>query len=151
MWFLSFIPDSWIQLFVHMMLASSIICLAASWIFEHIFGHVTPLAIYTKPVKWVGVVLFIISLYFEGGIGVEMEWRAKVADLQAKIKIAEQQSAEANSKIETKIVEKIKLVQIKVDSNKKAINEHKEVIDSECKLNDKAIELYNNAVMNGSK
>ena len=95
--------------------------------------------------------MFIISLYFEGGIGVEMEWRAKVADLQAKIKIAEQQSAEANSKIETKIVEKIKLVQIKVDSNKKAINEHKEVIDSECKLNDKAIELYNNAVMNGSK
>ena len=83
--------------------------------------------------------------------GVEAEWRAKVSALEAKIKVAETQSKEANAKIHTKVVEKIKLVQVNVANNKQAINTHKEVIDSECKLNDKAIEVYNSSVKNGAK
>mgnify|MGYP003353097528 CR=1 FL=1 len=72
-------------------------------------------------------------------------------NLEAKIKVAETQSKEANAKIHTKVVEKIKLVQVNVANNKQAINTHKEVIDSECKLNDKAIEVYNSSVKNGAK
>jgi hypothetical protein len=95
--------------------------------------------------------LFVSGLYFEGGIGVEKEWRARVAELEAKIKVAETQAKQANKKIHTKVIEKIKLVQVNVANNKQAITKNKEAIDAECKLNAKAIEVYNNAIKNGAK
>jgi hypothetical protein len=75
----------------------------------------------------------------------------KVAELEAKIKVAETQSKEANTKLHTKVVEKIKLVQVNVANNKQTINTNKQVIDAECNLNSKAIEVYNNAIKSGGK
>lgn len=151
MWILSFIPDSWIQLAVHVIFGLGVLGLFVTWLFGHILRHFTTVLPYVKAIRWISIVLFVGGLYFEGGIGVEAEWRAKVANLEAKIKVAETQSKEANAKIHTKVVEKIKLVQVNVANNKQAINTHKEVIDSECKLNDKAIEVYNSSVKNGAK
>ena len=151
MWMLSFIPDSWIQLAVHVIFGLGVLGLIITWLFGHILSHFTSILPYVKAIKWFSIILFVSGLYFEGGIGVEAEWRAKVSALEAKIKVAEAQSKETNTKIQTKVVEKIKLVQVNVANNKQAINTHREVIDSECKLNDKAIEVYNSSVKNGAK
>lgn len=147
MWILSFIPDAWITLAVHIIFALGIIGIVVGTVLDHVpFVHS-----YGKIIRAISIVLFVSGLYFEGGIGVEKEWRAKVAELQAKIKVAETQSKETNKKIHTKVIEKIKLVQVNVANNKQAINTHKEIIDSECKLNTKAVEVYNNAIKSGAK
>ena len=151
MWMLSFVPDSWIQLAVHAIFGLGVFGLILTWLIQNIFNHFTALLPWIKTIRWISIVLFVGGLYFEGGIGVESEWRAKVSALEAKIKVAEAQSKETNTKIQTKVVEKIKLVQVNVANNKQNINTHKEVIDSECKLNDKAIEVYNSSVKNGAK
>jgi hypothetical protein len=147
MWILSFVPDAWIALAVHVIFGLGILGIVIGTVLNHVpFVHS-----YGKIIRAISIILFVSGLYFEGGIGVEKEWRAKVSELQAKIKVAETQSKEANKKIHTKVVEKIKLVQVNVANNKQAINTHKEVIDSECNLNPKAIEIYNNAIKNGAK
>lgn len=151
MWMLSFIPDSWIQLAVHIIFGLGIAGLILTWLIQNVFDHFTGLIPWIKTIRWVSIVLFVSGLYFEGGIGVESEWRARVAQLEAKIKVAEQQSKDANDKLKNQVVSKVKIIKINSASNKESITQNKEVIDAECSLNDKAIVIYNNAVKNGAK
>lgn len=151
MWMLSFIPDSWIQLAVHIIFGLGVAGLVLTWLIQNIFNHFTKLLPWIKTIRWVSIVLFIVGLYFEGGIGVESEWRARVAQLEAKIKVAEQQSKDANDKLKNQINSKVKIIKINSASNKESITQNKEVIDAECSLNDKAINIYNSAVKNGAK
>lgn len=151
MWMLSFIPDSWIQLAVHIIFGLGVAGLVLTWLIQNIFNHFTKLLPWIKTIRWISIVLFIGGLYFEGGIGVESEWRARVAQLEAKIKVAEQQSKDANDKLKNQVASKVKIIKINSASNKESIAQNKEVIDAECSLNDKAINIYNNAVKNGAK
>ena len=147
MFLLSFIPDAWIALAVHIIFGLGIIGI----IVGTVLNHIPFVNSYGKIIRAVSIALFVSGLYFEGGIGVETEWRAKVAELEAKVKVTETQSKEANTKLHTRVVEKIKLVQVNIANNKQAINTHKQVIDAECNLNPKAIEVYNNAIKSGAK
>lgn len=151
MWMLSFIPDSWIQLAVHIIFGLGVVGLVITWLIQNVFDHFTGLIPWIKTIRWVSIVLFVGGLYFEGGIGVESEWRSRVAQLEAKIKVAEQQSKEANDKLKNQINSKVKIIKINSATNKESIAQNKEVIDSECKLNDKAIGIYNNAIKNGAQ
>ena len=151
MWMLSFIPDSWIQLAVHIIFGLGVAGLVLTWLIQNIFNHFTKLLPWIKTVRWISIILFVGGLYLEGGIGVESEWRARVAQLEAKIKVAEQQSKDANDKLKNQVVSKVKIIKINSASNKESIAQNKEVIDAECSLNDKAVVIYNNAVKNGAK
>jgi len=151
MWMLSFIPDSWIQLAVHIIFGLGVAGLIITWLIQNVFDHFTGLIPWIKTIRWVSIVLFVSGLYFEGGIGVESEWRSRVAQLEAKIKVAEQQSKDANDKLKNQVVSKVKIIKINSANNKESITQNKEVIDAECSLNDKAIVIYNNAVKNGAK
>jgi hypothetical protein len=151
MWMLSFIPDSWIQLAVHIIFGLGVAGLVITWLIQNVFDHFTGLIPWIKTIRWVSIVLFVGGLYFEGGIGVESEWRSRVAQLEAKIKVAEQQSKDANDKLKNQVVSKVKIIKINSANNKESITQNKEVIDAECSLNDKAIVIYNNAVKNGAK
>ena len=148
---LSFIPDSWLVLAVHIIFGLGVLGLALTWVFGNILDHFTFISPYVKLIRSLSIVLFVSGLYFEGGIGAETEWRKKVAALEEKVKIAETQSKEANIKLRAKVLEKIKIIQKNVVSNKQEINTHKVIIDSECKLNDKAIDIYNSSIKNGTK
>jgi len=151
MFLLSFIPDSWIQLIVHIIFGLGVSGLILTWLIQNVFDHFTGLIPWIKTIRWVSIVLFVSGLYFEGGIGVESEWRSRVAQLEAKIKVAEQQSKDANDKLKNQVVSKVKIIKINSANNKESITQNKEVIDAECSLNDKAIVIYNNAVKNGAK
>ena len=151
MFLLSFIPDSWIQLIVHIIFGLGVAGLILTWLIQNVFDHFTGLIPWIKTIRWVSIVLFVSGLYFEGGIGVESEWRARVAQLEAKIKVAEQQSKDANVNLKNQINSKVKIIKINSAGNKESITQNKEVIDAECSLNDKAIVIYNNAVKNGAK
>jgi hypothetical protein len=151
MFLLSFIPDSWIQLIVHIIFGLGVSGLILTWLIQNVFDHFTGLIPWIKTIRWVSIVLFVSGLYFEGGIGVESEWRSRVAQLEAKIKVAEQQSKDANVNLKNQINSKVKIIKINSAGNKESITQNKEVIDAECSLNDKAIVIYNNAVKNGAK
>ena len=101
---------------------------------------------YKLPAELVGVVLLVTGAFLFGGYGVQSAWEARVKELQDKLKIAEEKSQQVNTVIQTKVVERIKVVEKKVEVVKKEIEIQKEVINTECKINDVAIDLYNKAV-----
>ena len=101
---------------------------------------------YKLPAEIVGVVLLVVGAFFYGGHGVQKAWLERVAELEAKVKAAESKSQVVNTVIQTKIVERVKIVEKQVEVVKKEIEIQREVINAECKINDVAIELYNKAI-----
>jgi L-cysteine desulfidase len=56
-----------------------------------------------------------LGVWLRGGYDTEMAWRAKVAEAEARVAVAEQKSQEINTVIEQKIVEKTKVIKGKTE------------------------------------
>jgi hypothetical protein len=102
MWILQFLPDALILWFCNILLFAGMVLTVAGF-----FIHKIPFPIiyqYQLPFKIVGVLLLVLGVYFRGGYEIEMTWRERVAEVEARLKQAEAKSAEANEKIVTKTV-----------------------------------------------
>ena len=65
---------------------------------------------YRTPAQVLGIALLVAGVYWRGGYAIEMEWRERVAEVEARVAAAEAKSAEENVKIVTKVVTKIQVV-----------------------------------------
>jgi len=145
MWFLlSFIPDWFINYFVHIIFSVGL----TGIIVGAFLSKVPFVNQYGVLIKIVSNILFVVGLFLEGGLQTELAWREKVAELQAKIEIAQQQSKETNAKIEQKVAEKVKNIKDNVNANRQTIENNRASINAECKLSDTAWLLYNSASQN---
>ena len=77
-----------------------------------------------------------------------MEWRARVADLEAKVAVAEQQAKDANGKIVEKIVERVKVVKDTKVVIQEKLKTVEVKIDAQCKVAPEAITILNDAASN---
>ena len=106
MWALSVISPAALTLFVHAVFVSGVV-ISLLGLFT---SKIPPIAPYGFLIKIVGTMLFLIGLYFEGGLQNELAWRARVAEMEQKVAAAEEKSKEENVKIVTKIVKQTELV-----------------------------------------
>lgn len=111
MWMLSFIPDSFLIWAVNTILVAGLIGTFSSYVIRFI----PPLIPYSSLLRIVGIVLLVVGVYFRGGYGVEMEWRAKVEEMKLEIAKKEKESAEVSEKVVTKYVERVTVVKEKGD------------------------------------
>jgi hypothetical protein len=145
MWFfLTFLPDWFVTYFVHLIFGAGVIGIVAGTF----LSKVPFISQYGTLIKIVSNILFVVGLFLEGGLQTELAWREKVAELQAKIEIAQQQSKESNAKIEQKVADKVKTIKDNVNANRQIIEENRTSINAECKLSDTAWLLYNSASQN---
>lgn len=142
MWFLSFIPDWILQWAIHGLVILGLVLTFIGSLVKFI-PVIQPYALVGRQV---GIVLLLIGVYFEGGYGVEMSYRARIAEMQAKIKEAEVKSAKLNEKLTVEVSKNKELIKEKVNRNAKDIQAKREAINAECKLSDDAWVLYNRAV-----
>ena len=112
---------------------------------SYFIRFIPPLIPYSGLVKTVGIVLLVIGVYLRGGYGVEMEWRGRVAEMEAKVAIAEAKSKDANVKIETVVKEKIKVVKEVQVVIQERIKEVEKRIDAQCVVDPEVITILNDA------
>jgi hypothetical protein len=65
---------------------------------------------YRTPAQILGIALLVLGVYWRGGYAIEMEWRERVAEVEARVAAAEAQSKEENVKIVTKVVTKTQII-----------------------------------------
>jgi hypothetical protein len=65
---------------------------------------------YRIPAQVLGIALLVTGVYWRGGYAIEMEWRERVAEVEARVAAAEAKSAEENVKIVTKVVTKTQVI-----------------------------------------
>ena len=142
MFLLHFLPDGFLQLIINIVLLTGA---GLTGVGFFLVGFIPGLRNYKTLIQIVGVVLLALGIYWKGGYGVEMEWRAKVTELQAKVAAAEAKSKETNTVIQEKIVTKVKHVkdvQVKIQQQ---IVEREKIINSECTVSPEAIAILNKA------
>ena len=110
-WMIGLVPDAVLSGLYWAIIAAGVTGVLAGWLGKWIpfYGN------YVKILQPVGIVLLVLGVWLRGGYDTEMAWRAKVAEAEARVAVAEQQSKETNTVIEQKIVEKTKIIKGKTE------------------------------------
>ena len=146
-WLFSIIPDAILNWVYWAIIALGITGVFAGW-----FGKFIPVyGRYVEYLKPVGIVLLVLGVWLRGGYDVEMAWRAKVEQAEAKVAKAEAASKDANAKLEAKIKEKQKIRTEYITTVKERIVKETQIIDAECKVAPEAISILNDAAKNTIK
>lgn len=140
-WMFSLIPDAVLVFLIHTCLLAGIV-LSIVGTFSSKFPFIGE---YGRLAKLVGIPLFLISIFLEGGLYTEMKWRHKVEDLQAKIAESEAKSKETNVEIQKVYVDRVKTVKEVQIVIQERIKEVTKKIDAECKVAPEAISILNDA------
>lgn len=101
---------------------------------------------YVRIARQIGIVVFVVGVFFEGGYATEMSYRKRIAEMQQKIDEAEKKSAQLNENLTNELNKKRDDIKDKVKQNGKDIQAQRQKIDAECRLSDTAWLLYNRSV-----
>jgi len=144
-WMLSLIPDSIFVWIYYIMLTLGV----GLYIASKLVKWLPLMGQYKLPAELVGVVLLVIGAYFYGGHGVQQAWLARVQELEAKVKIAEEKSQQVNTVIQERVVTKIKVIKENVYVNREIIKEVAgKQLDASCSLPKSTVSLHDSASRN---
>ena len=144
-WVLSLIPDSFFLWITYILIAIGV----GLYVVSKLVTWLPLIAQYKLPAELSGVLLLVIGSFLFGSYGTEMAWRERVAELEAKVKIAEEKSQQVNTVIQEKIVTKIKVVKENVYVNREIIKEVAgKQLDAQCTLPKSTVSLHDSASRN---
>ena len=135
------LPESFLIFIINALLVVGLIGMVIGFI----GGKIPFVGTYATIIKIVSIVLFCIGLYWKGGYSVEEDWRQRVAEMEAKIKIAEEKSKEVNTVIETKYKDRVKKVTETRNIIVEKIKINEKIIDAKCELDPVVISILNEA------
>ena len=137
MWLLSWLPD----FIIHLMVIAGVLGIIASWF----FGFVPFISQYKLPIQIISIIVLVFGIWTEGANSNNNTWLLKVKELEVKLAKAETQSAQVNTVLVEKILEKDRIIKDKQNELKNAINKY---ATDECKLSNAAVSLYNSSSQN---
>ena len=140
----SLIPTWLITILVNGLIVVGVVGISAAWIAR----FVPYFNMYRGPIQVIGIICLVLGVYFKGGADVERSWRERVKELEARVAVAEQQSAEANKKLSNQLNQNKRLTQEVKNANQAAVRANASKIDAECRVPDVAIELLNRSSQN---
>jgi len=146
LWFIQLIPTSWLEFAALMILIVGAVMFFAG----HIFKYTPFVKQYNFPLRVIGFVLLLAGAYFNGGLGVEMEYRARIEEMKARIEVFEQKSAEENVRIEQEIQTETTIVKEDTAETLAELERLREQINANCELTPDMIELYNKGMSGGN-
>ena len=137
-WMLQLIPDSIFVWLTYLLFGAGVILYVAS----KVVSWIPLMSQYRFPAELAGVVALVVAAYFYGGVS----YREMVAEMKEKVRIAEEKSQQVNTVIETKIVEKIKVVKENVYINREIVKEVAgQQLDAQCSLPRSTVSLHDSA------
>ena len=141
MWMMHLLPESFLILIIHALLVTGLIGMVIGFI----GGKLPFVGTYATIIKIVSIVLFCIGLYWKGGYSVEEDWRQRVAEMEEKVRIAEEKSKETNVIIETKYKDRVKKITETRNVIVEKIKINEKIIDAKCELDPVVISILNEA------
>lgn len=117
-WMFSLLPN-----FVFVVIAwAATVGGVALYVASKLVRWIPMMGMYKTPAEIVGVVLIALGAYMLGGQAADQRWQDKVDAVEAKLKIAEEQSKEANVEIQKKSDVKVKYIQGRTEIIKEYID-----------------------------
>jgi hypothetical protein len=140
-WLLQLIPDSIFVWITYLLFGAGVVLYVAS----KLVSWIPLMGQYRFPAELAGVVALVIAAYFYGGVS----YREQIAEMKQRVRIAEERSQQVNTVIETKIIEKVKVVKQNVYITREIVKEVAgKQLDSSCSLPRSTISLHDSASRN---
>ena len=137
-WLLQLIPDGIFVWITYVLFAAGVVLYVAS----KLVSWIPLIGQYRLPAELVGVVALIIAAYFYGGIS----YREQIAEMKQRIRVAEEKSQQVNTVIETKIIEKVKVVKQNVYITREIVRDTAgQQLDAQCSLPRSTVSLHDSA------
>jgi len=144
-WAFSLIPDSFLLWVYYLLTALGF----GLYIGSKLVKWLPLMGQYKLPAELIGVAVLTASAYLLGGLETELTWRARVEELEAKVKVAEEKSQQVNVVIQEKVVTKVKVIKENVYVNREIIKEVAgKQLDSQCTLPKSTVSLHDSASRN---
>ena len=141
MFLLHLLPDSFLIWIINILLTGGLIGMVVGF-----FGSKLPfVSTYARVIQIASIIAFCIGLYWKGGYSVEQDWRERVAEMEAKIKVSEEKSKEINTVIETKYKDRVKKITETKEVIVEKIKVNEKIIDAKCELDPIVISILNEA------
>lgn len=147
MWLLSFLPDSVLLFVVNgILVVGAISSFLSFFVLHKVLNKFPALAPYHLLIQIVSAVLLIAGIYFKGGYSVEMDWREKVAKVEAELEESKKESEKVKVVVQEKVVTKTKVIKEKADTIVQYVDRPvMQDFDKNCPLPKEAIEVHNEA------
>jgi hypothetical protein len=140
-WLLQLIPDGIFVWLTYLLFAAGVILYVAS----KLVSWIPLMGQYRFPAELAGVLVLVIAAYFYGGVS----YREQISEMKQQVRIAEEKSQQVNTVIETKIIEKIKVVKENVYITREIVKEVAgQQLDAQCSLPRSTISLHDSASRN---
>jgi hypothetical protein len=140
-WLLQLIPDGIFVWLTYLLFGVGVILYVAS----KLVSWIPLMGQYRFPAELAGVLAVVIAAYFYGGVS----YREQIAEMKQQVRIAEEKSQQVNTVIETKIIEKIKVVKENVYITREIVKEVSgRQLDAQCSLPRSTISLHDSASRN---
>lgn len=141
MWLLHLLPDTFLIWIINILITGGLIGMVVGF-----FGSKLPfVSTYARVIQIASIIAFCIGLYWKGGYSVEQDWRERVAEMEAKIKVSEEKSKEINTVIETKYRDRVKKITETKEVIVEKIKVNEKIIDAKCELDPIVISILNEA------
>lgn len=152
MWILSLLPDSLLLYIINtILLVGAVGSFLSFFLLHKILNKFPALASYHLMIQVVSAALLVAGIYLKGGYSVEMDWRERVREVEAKVSVAEGKSNEINKQLEEEREKKQKVKIEYYTTVKTQIKEVEKQINAECKIDPTVNELINKAATNPEK
>ena len=137
-WLLQLIPDGIFVWLTYLLFGVGVILYVAS----KLVSWIPLMGQYRFPAELAGVLALVIAAYFYGGVS----YREQIAEMKQRVRIAEEKSQQVNTVIETKIIEKIKVVKENVYITREIVKEVAgRQLDAQCTLPQSTVSLHDSA------
>jgi len=137
-WLLQLIPDGVFVWLTYLLFGAGVLLYVAS----KLVAWIPLMGQYRLPAELVGVVALVIAGYFYGGIS----YREQIAEMKQRVRIAEERSQQVNTVIETKIIEKVKVVKENVYITREIVRDTAgRQLDAQCSLPRSTVSLHDSA------
>lgn len=137
-WLLQLIPDGIFVWITYLLFGAGVLLYVAS----KLVAWIPLMGQYRLPAELVGIVALVIAAYFYGGVS----YREQIAEMKQRVKIAEERSQQVNTVIETKIIEKVKVVKENVYITREIVRDTAgRQLDAQCSLPRSTVSLHDSA------
>lgn len=146
MWLLHFLPDAFLAFVVNAVLILGVVAtILTCFLLKYVVRLIPTLAPHIFVAQAVSIAVLLTGVYFRGGYSAEMQWRERVAEVEARLAEAERASQTANEKLEKKTKEKTKVIEGRQVIVKQYIDREVTKYDNQCRIPEPFVRAHNDA------
>lgn len=119
----------------------------AAYILSKLAGWIPFVSRYKLAVELGSVVAILLGGYLYGGV----EYRLKAQEMAEKVKIAEEQSREANKELTKQLKDKNQQIKDQASKLKESVRQNAQRMDSQCTVDSEAVRIINEAAKEPKK